>query len=101
MYICKECGAIFDDPDEIVEVVGEFWGQTAAETWWICPSCGDTYFKTAKMCLSCEEYFDEDDLNGGVCDECAEYIRNRVKRFVREKPEELIEYYIEIFEELT
>lgn len=38
-YRCLECGEIFDEPDEIRENVGEFWGTPAYESFNVCPCC--------------------------------------------------------------
>lgn len=40
LYICNDCGAIFDEPREIKECMGEFWGAPAYDTTACCPACG-------------------------------------------------------------
>lgn len=50
MLKCCECGKVFDASDAkyVQELVGEFWGAPAYETWMHCPHCGsdeiDDYF---------------------------------------------------------
>lgn len=39
-YRCNDCDCEFDKPDSYEECVGEFWGQPAYETFYICPGCG-------------------------------------------------------------
>ena len=46
MFKCKDCGAIFEEPEEIRDYRGEFWGFPAYETVSCCPCCGGDDFKT-------------------------------------------------------
>lgn len=39
-YKCNYCEYEFDDPDSYNEAVGEYWGQPAYQTFYICPKCG-------------------------------------------------------------
>lgn len=52
MFICLECGRIFEEPKLIKESRGEFWGAPCYEEWPGCPFC---------YCGNIEEYFEEDD----------------------------------------
>lgn len=71
MYICVDCRAVFDEYDvsRWTEHVGEFWGDSAYEDRSGCPYCGGDYVE-AEMCEKCEEYFAEDELEYGLCEEC-------------------------------
>lgn len=61
MYICTECGEVFDNISWRIEPHGEeLCG---------CPYCGGTAQK-AKKCGVCGLYYSEEELSGGVCDEC-------------------------------
>ena len=53
-YICNHCDEVFDEDDRqpLSELVGEFWGSPAYDTYWVCPNCGSEDY---------EEYTDEDD----------------------------------------
>lgn len=44
MYICGECGMIFDEIAHWEESRGEFWGQPAYERMSGCPYCHSTDF---------------------------------------------------------
>lgn len=66
MYICNECGAVFDDPKTYYEHHPYGMGY-AEEKWLVCPYCyGD--FQEAEQCEECGEYVAE--LEDGLCDIC-------------------------------
>lgn len=69
MYVCKSCGRVLDDDDLIDEAmyVSDYMGR-CYEKEKNCP-CGGTVTE-AKRCAECGEYFDEDELYGGMCGEC-------------------------------
>ena len=55
MYICNECGAVFDEP--AVEREVHFWiDGSPVEEFSACPECGDTDFTEAFECDGCGEY---------------------------------------------
>lgn len=45
MYRCNDCGCEFEEPKEIKENMGEFWGMPAYETWYVCPNCNDNDYE--------------------------------------------------------
>ena len=54
MYICNECGAVFDEP--AVEREVHFWiDGSPLEEFSVCPECGDTDFTEAFECDGCGE----------------------------------------------
>ena len=55
MYICNECGAVFEAP--AVEREVHYWldGQPAEE-FAVCPDCGGTAISEAFECDGCGEY---------------------------------------------
>ena len=67
MYICNNCGEIFEDC-KIIEEHHPYGMGTAAERLAVCPYCKDTNFQEAKECERCGEFFAE--LNEGLCDCC-------------------------------
>ena len=71
MYKCLDCGHIFDEGEQKkwTENVGECFGFPAYETFGCCPLCGGEYAETV-LCEVCGAEHLEDELNGGVCDEC-------------------------------
>ena len=75
MFICLECGRIFneDEIDVWEESRGEFWGMPCSETVDGCPSCGGDYVETYR-CDCCNEWIDGSyiKLESGerICENC-------------------------------
>lgn len=69
MYICLECGAVFEEPETWEEGRGEFWGFPCSETVSGCPECGGDY-EDAVKCRRCEEWHSEDELTDELCECC-------------------------------
>ena len=67
MYICENCGEVFEEYNTIVERHPYGMGY-ASEEWASCPYCGDTDIVEAEECENCGEYFAH--LTDGLCDEC-------------------------------
>lgn len=77
-YKCLECGHIFEEGEQAcwLESRGEFWGTPCSEHMSGCPLCKGEYEETVQ-CAVCGSEHLEDELNGGVCDECIdEYRKN-------------------------
>lgn len=70
-YKCLECGHIFEGGEQArwSESRGEYWGTPCSEEMSGCPVCNGAYAK-ATPCAICGSQHLENDLNGGVCDEC-------------------------------
>ena len=66
-YQCHECDRQFEESDIITETHGMTDG--SCEKIGVCPYCKG-YFEEMHKCEICGEYFTEDELSGGVCDEC-------------------------------
>ena len=66
-YKCDHCVREFEEPDIITETHGMTDG--SCEKHGVCPYCKG-YFEEMHKCEICGEYFTEDELSGGVCDEC-------------------------------
>lgn len=76
MYICDMCGDLVDKDD--LPTYTEDFGYDTGVGWRSCPQtfvsdchCGGTYVE-AERCKLCDEYFNPDDLEGGVCKSCLE-----------------------------
>ena len=67
MYICNNCGEVFEQAD-IVEERHPYGETYATENWYVCPYCGDTSFDEAQKCERCGVYVAE--LDEGLCDCC-------------------------------
>ena len=70
MFICKDCGSLFENPDHMEENVGEYCGQPAFQTIDICPNCHCDEIDEARMCEICGEWISEDDMECDVCYDC-------------------------------
>ena len=72
-YICLNCGHIFEEGEQAnwEESRGEFWGHACSENMSGCPLCHGEY-EESTPCEICGSEHLEEELNGGVCDECIE-----------------------------
>lgn len=70
-YICLECGHIFEEgeQEEWLEDKGEFWGMPCSEAMSGCPKCHGAYEESV-ACAICGSEHLEEDLIGGICEEC-------------------------------
>ena len=75
-YKCLDCGHIFEYGEEAVwsEFRGECFGVESYEKMDGCPLCRGDYEETVKCSICGSEHL-EDELNGGVCDECIDEYR--------------------------
>ncbi len=77
IYKCLDCGNIFEDGEQArwSESRGEYWGASCSEEMSGCPLCKGDYEETTP-CKICGSAHLEDELSGGVCEECI----NRYKK---------------------
>ena len=66
MWICNDCGEMFQEPKKVYENQGEFWGAPAWEAFGACPFCESTDIDEMKRCKRCGEWIESGDL----CDCC-------------------------------
>jgi DNA-directed RNA polymerase subunit RPC12/RpoP len=66
-YQCHECDKRFEEPDFIVEKHG--LETPPYEKIAVCPYCKG-YFEAMYECKICGEWFTDEELTMGVCDEC-------------------------------
>lgn len=69
MYICLECGHIFDTPRETTIRHTEFSGRSH-KTIMECPACGSEEYEHAATCNKCGEYIGESQAAFGLCPDC-------------------------------
>jgi hypothetical protein len=68
MYICENCGEVFEECDTHYEA-HPYGDGYAHEAWSCCPYCRDTDVVEAHQCEACEEYFAS--LTDGIlCEKC-------------------------------
>jgi hypothetical protein len=96
VYICRECGVVFEEPSKYGEIHYEL-DDKAMEYFSCCPNCGDTFFEEAINCICCGYEFLEDDLIGNlICKDCFEDIiedrHDLVKAYIMEDPQAFAEF---------
>ena len=67
MFICNECGELFEEP-YIHKERHPYGMGCAIEEIVVCPYCKDTGIAEAKQCSMCGEWVAE--LDDGLCDVC-------------------------------
>ena len=65
MWICIECGAVFENPREYYEHDTGYHGAD-------CPHCGSDDIDGAERCAECDEWVNEEYLVNGLCPACIE-----------------------------
>jgi hypothetical protein len=78
-YICLECGHIFEEGEQKTwkENRGECFGVSCFQYLSGCPKCGGEY-EESTPCSICGSEQLEEDLNGGLCDECIDKYKNDI-----------------------
>ena len=70
MFICLDCGKLFEEPKRYIERHGLDYAPY--EAWKGCPECGGAYVETFE-CTQCGKWITGDYIEIGdtlVCDEC-------------------------------
>lgn len=65
MWICNDCGAVFENPREYYEHDTGYHGME-------CPHCGSDDIDEAERCAECDEWVNENNLVNGLCPACIE-----------------------------
>lgn len=75
-YKCRDCEHIFDEGEEAVwqERLGEYDKEMIG-----CPWCHSNAYDETKQCEICGEDHLDDELFGGVCEECLDKARHDFK----------------------
>ena len=78
-YKCLECGHIFEEGEEghYFENV-ECWGAPYSHKIYCCPLCNGDYDVTTPCSICGSEHLEEE-LNGGLCDECIDKYQNDIE----------------------
>lgn len=78
-YKCLECGHIFEEGEEGHYFEnGECWGAPYSQKIYCCPLCKGDYDVTTP-CEICGSEHLEEELNGGLCDECIDKYTNDIE----------------------
>ena len=96
MYICADCGRLFDEPSRYpeprpVDPYEEYTG---------CPTCGSGFYDDAEKCQWCNEYRLKEQLYAGtLCGNCVNWIRRTrptlVTEYIDEDRQAFAEFLIE------
>lgn len=89
MWYCRNCDSRFEDFDEEMERVSN--DPVMDIPYGVCPYCGSDDFVNAIQCNECGEWYDEDDLVGGLCHECLAEAMNDI---------DLLKDYLEASEQI-
>lgn len=90
MFICLECGELFESPKRIIDE--EYYGCYQYD--YECPYCGGDYEEVVE-CLGCGKNFGESDLTEGFCKKCEKEIQDKVKQFFEQFSEDEKNYIFE------
>ena len=83
MWMCQECGRVFETPDTVPDVPLEHFGHPCREEFDECGGCGSTDIGEAVMCDECAQWVDRRyaDEHAGQCPICVEKARQKFERF--------------------
>ena len=73
-YKCLECGHIFEEGEQAVLEETHGLDTPPYERWYVCPICNGSYEETVRCAICGAEHL-ENELSGGVCDECIDEYR--------------------------
>lgn len=82
MFKCYDCGKTFFEPKNYQEKMGEHFGFPAYESFSGCPHCSGS-FEEAVQCKKCGEWFFEDELTEGLCEDCIDEEKEKYRYNVK------------------
>lgn len=103
MYICKECGLIFNQPAKYEEdrtPGGAFEGGSFIESFSGCPRCSGGYDE-AMLCPRCEDTYISTNSRDPFCDDCVSNLLTQARNIFDENfREDEIEIIINHIDEI-
>jgi Zn finger protein HypA/HybF involved in hydrogenase expression len=69
MYICLNCGELFNEPHKVSEIHTEL-SERPLEIFRVCPKCGEADFESATDCENCGTMIGESQAKYGLCGDC-------------------------------
>jgi hypothetical protein len=92
LYICLDCGQVFNRPYVSRETHYEVDGNPT-ETFDLCPSCFSSDIEEADVCAICGVYIGESQAKYHLCPECEQAAEEKFKQVLKEGfTEEEIEF---------
>lgn len=74
MFICEDCGHVFEEDGAFTYIEGHGFNDGLGEVFKLCPLCKSTEISIAKYCYGCDEYFSGEYVevaNGDTyCEKC-------------------------------
>jgi DNA-directed RNA polymerase subunit RPC12/RpoP len=83
VYVCENCGEIFDAP-YVEDLYSEEYGDGSICR---CPECGAEEFEKADVCAECGKVIP---LDAVVCGECREYAWEQLEQFASQFSREML-----------
>lgn len=80
MFKCESCGHLFEDGEQAIleSFLGECHGRQIFERTYVCPLCRSNYDE-AQQCQECGEWYTENELFSGLCENCIDAYKNDIK----------------------
>lgn len=82
MFICTDCGTVFEYPAKIIEVHREL-DCSAKEVFSHCPACLSDQFEEAEICAMCGGGFEKYTDEFGMCGDCKRRTEEQFLYFLR------------------
>ena len=83
MYICLECGSVFDEPYVIYETHTEL-DEQPKETFYVCPHCKEPAYEETENCILCDKYIGKSQAQFHLCPDCEMEAEKRFKKILAE-----------------
>jgi DNA-directed RNA polymerase subunit RPC12/RpoP len=84
IYICLDCGRVFNKPREAHEAHDEL-PERPYETFAECPGCGGEDIERAETCAECDAYIGESQARYNLCPMCESSAEARFKQILSEQ----------------
>lgn len=101
MYLCVNCGEMFDCPESARDFDSEYFGRSVTHYTDVCPQCGSDDIEEMDRCEICGEYIKQGE---DLCEWCRELVKDlayEIRNKVREKSIVHKLKYNEFLEHLT
>ncbi len=82
MFLCEDCGTVFEKPNEVYDVWLEHFGYPCRKMYDSCPKCYSDNLVRAQRCDVCGEYKDASTIEEGFCPLCAQRVIRKLDDFL-------------------
>ena len=84
MYMCSECGAVYDELPTRTDLIGYYGSEPQYETYTHDEGRCGGWIKETAICKRCEESKIEDDFQDDFCKECSDVVYKKFKQLLNE-----------------